>query len=97
LFVGCATGRDEPDLPRDKYRVLRNELRSLVQSERIRCSPTPLTTPTQLNSLKHRIVYVGRLNPKKARSLRNHFFRLCAARAKYDPPSQAPMRRASSA
>jgi hypothetical protein len=80
LFIGCATGREQPDLPRDRYRALHKELRELLQAERMRCASAPLTTATQLNSLKHKIVYVGRLNSTKARSLKNVFYRLCAAR-----------------
>ena len=37
-FIGCTTGRDEPDHPRKKYRAIRTELRALIQSERMRCA-----------------------------------------------------------
>jgi Reverse transcriptase (RNA-dependent DNA polymerase) len=79
-FIGCATGRDVPDYPRPKYVAFRKELRSLIQSERLRCAPEPLTTRSQLNSLRHRIAYVKRLNAKKARNLLTLFYRLCASR-----------------
>jgi len=82
-FVGCATGRELPDYPRIQYRALRKELRALVQSERLRCGPKPLTSKEQLNSLKHRIVYVKRLNHTKARRLMDIFYRLCAARREH--------------
>jgi hypothetical protein len=79
-FVGCATGRERPDYPREKYLAFRKELRALWHSEFTRSSSAPLTTAKQLNSLKHRIVYVRRLNPKKARKLFDLFYRLCHAR-----------------
>jgi hypothetical protein len=79
-FIGCATGRERPDYPREKYLTFRKELRALWYSEYMRSSPAPLTTMKQLNSLKHRIVYVKRLNPKKARKLLDLFYRLCHAR-----------------
>ena len=79
-FVGCATGREHPDYPREKYLGFRKELRALCHAERMRSPSAPLTTAKQLNSLKHRIVYVRRLNPKKARKLFDLFYRLCDAR-----------------
>lgn len=79
-FIGCATGRQRPDYPRAKYLAFRKELRELAQSERLRCAPEPLTTRFELNSLRHRIAYVERLNPRKARRLLSLFYRLCAAR-----------------
>jgi reverse transcriptase-like protein len=99
-FVGCATGRDEPDYPRAKYVAFRKELRALIQSERLRCAPEALTAWFQLNSLKHRIAYVKRLNPAKARNLLDLFYRLCAARRSVVAPqasSDAPRTVASSA
>lgn len=88
-FVGCATGREMPDYPRNKYRAFRKELRALLYSERMRCAPAPLTTPKELNSFKHRIAYVRRLNPRKARKLLDVFYRLChARRSRQRVPSQ---------
>jgi hypothetical protein len=79
-FIGCATGRERPDYPRRKYRAFRKELRALVQSERCRGCSKPMTTPRHLNSLRHRIAYVNRLNRVKARNLLDLFYRLCRAR-----------------
>lgn len=79
-FIGCATGRTAPDYPRDKYREFRAELRALTQAERMRCAPQPLTTWSDLNSIKHRIAYIKRLNRHKARRLLDDFHRLRAAR-----------------
>ena len=79
-FIGCATGREYPDYPRRKYRALRKELRALLYSERMRCTSEPLTTRTQLNSLRQRIAYVMRLNSAKAINLLDLFYRLCNAR-----------------
>jgi hypothetical protein len=80
LFIGCATGRDKPDYPRDKYRAFRKELRATLHAELSSCDDQPVTTPQQLNSFKHRIAYVERLNKKKARSLLKIFYRICHAR-----------------
>jgi len=85
-FIGCATGRDNPDYPRIKYRDFRRELRALIQAERMRCAPEPLTTSSDLNSIKHRIAYIKRLNPRKVRRLLDDFYRLCAARRSSDKP-----------
>jgi hypothetical protein len=89
LFVGCATGRNVPDLPRAKYRDRRSELRVALQAERMRCASEPLTSGRDLNSFKHQIVYVKRLNRSKARRLSDEFYRLCAARRFNDSKSQA--------
>jgi hypothetical protein len=81
-FIGCATGRQTPDYLRNKYLSFRKELRALLQSERMRCAPEPMTSRKQLNSLRQRIGYIKRLNPHKARNLLTMFYRLCAARRK---------------
>lgn len=81
-FIGCSTGRLAPDYPRVSYRELRSEIRGYIQAERMRCVPEPFTSAKQLNSLKHRIVYISRLNPLKARRLLEEFYRLCAVRRK---------------
>lgn len=77
-FIGCATGRGKPDYPRAKYRSLRKELRERLYSLRSgRVSPHSLGD-RRINSLRQRIAYVGRLNPRKARRLRDVFYRICA-------------------
>jgi len=79
-FIGCATGRGRPDYPRESYRAFRKELRTNIQSERTRNGHGPITTSLHLTSLRHRIAYVARLNPRKARKLLDLFHRLCQAR-----------------
>jgi len=80
LFIGCATGRQRPDYPRDKYCSFRKELRQLVRAELSRGSSPPLTSKSDIKSLAHRIGYVARLNRRKARRLWALYHRLCAAR-----------------
>lgn len=97
-FIGCATGRDKPDYPRAKYLAFRKELRALLHSERLRCSPEPLTTNSKLNSLKHRIAYVKRLNKTKARRLSELYHRLRAAtkrRSESDVQPRVPRKSAT--
>jgi RNA-directed DNA polymerase len=79
-FIGCATGRDTPDYPRKKYRAFRRELRALIHTEQNRSSAAAPIAAKELNSLKHRIAYVRRLNPRKARRLLDLFYRLCRTR-----------------
>lgn len=77
-FVGCATGRSMVDYPRAKYRALRRELRALLRATCMAVPGEALLSDRQINSLRQRIAYVGRLNKRKARRLRDLFYRICA-------------------
>lgn len=85
LFIGCATGRSAPDYPRAKYHAFRNELRSVLHAFRVPGSCTPSLSDRKLRSLKHRIGYVARMNKRKARRLRDQFYRICAANRRLSP------------
>jgi len=80
LFLGCATGRSQPDLPRKKYRAFRSELRAILRRERRHLDGSPVTSEKKVKSIKHRIGYVQRLNKRKARRLRDIYYRICAVR-----------------
>ena len=80
VFIGCATGREQPDFPRDRYCELRREVRGLLHRERASTSDAAVVTEKKLRSLRHKIAYVARLNKRKARNLRSTFHRLCAAK-----------------
>lgn len=79
-FLGCSTARNEPDYPREKYRAFRKELRELLYREQNRICAEPITSFKDICSIKQRIAYVKRLNPKKASRLRDLYFRILAAR-----------------
>ncbi len=85
LFIGCATGRSAPDYPRIKYRTFRGELRSVLNKFRVSRTCAPRLSDRQLRSLKHRIGYVARMNRRKARRLRDLFYRICAANRRPSP------------
>jgi hypothetical protein len=80
LFIGCSTGRSIPDLPRKKYRLIRKDLRRQLQKEIESKSDKPVSSEKRINSIRHKIAYVIRLNPRKARRLKDIYFRICAAR-----------------
>jgi reverse transcriptase-like protein len=73
-FIGTATGREKPDLPRKKFRAYRAEFRAALTVERE--SPTKIATEADMNSLLSKKGYVGRLSRKKARHLAELFYRL---------------------
>jgi hypothetical protein len=78
-FVGTCTGRATPDLTRRKFREYRKELRAALQRERenaIRC-----VTETEMRSFRGKIGYVQRLNRRKARTLRELFYKLSHVRS----------------
>ena len=81
-FIGCATGRDLPDLPRAKFRAIKKEMRSMLRVELSRSSIEPITSRSEMNSLRHRILYVKRLNRRKARSLQEIYFRIAEGEGK---------------
>jgi hypothetical protein len=74
-FIGTATGRATPDLPRRKQRAYRKALRNAIELER-RAGPQIATSKADLASLRAKIAYVERLNPNKARALKNLWYRL---------------------
>jgi hypothetical protein len=77
-FIGTATGREKPDLPRKKFRAYRTEFRAALTAERE--SPAKIATEADMNSLLSKKGYVGRLSHKKARSLAEIFYRLAHSR-----------------
>lgn len=77
LFIGCATGRKNPDYPRARYLAFRSELRAVLHS--LRLGTRQFLPNREINSIRQRIVYVARLNKNKARKLRDLFYRICAS------------------
>ncbi len=78
-FLGCSTSRLKPGYPRDKYREFRSELRRLLREERERGDAAPILGKQELRSIRHRIAYVARLSPNKARTLLDLYYRIRAA------------------
>lgn len=78
-FVGTATGRAHVDLPRQIYREYRKELRAAFTKEGM-ASVFPLVTETEMRSFRGKISYTARLNPYKARQLKEIFHRLARRR-----------------
>jgi hypothetical protein len=78
-FIGTSTGRSDPDLTRKKYREYRAEVRAALSIEKDP-SVNPRVSETEMRSYASKISYVKRLNKKKARSLKEVFFRLAQLR-----------------
>lgn len=77
-FIGCATGRHAVDCPRQKYRMLRKELRGVLNDLRKAAPGEMAVSERTMNSFRQRIAYVRRLNRHKARRLADFFHRICA-------------------
>ena len=88
-FIGTATGRPTVDLPRNRFREYRAELRAALRVERDPNVESRLDK-TQMRSFRSKISYVRRINRRKARALSEIFYRLCrikrrqAQRASHD-------------
>jgi Reverse transcriptase (RNA-dependent DNA polymerase) len=78
-FIGTATGREKPDLPRKKFREYRTEFRAALEAERNSPRET-IATESAMNSLLSKKGYVARLSHKKARHLAELFYRLAHCR-----------------
>jgi hypothetical protein len=74
-FIGTCTARPKADLPRSKFRQYRAELRAAVRAEKVE-KMCVVTDDTMIRSLRSKITYTRRLNVRKARTLRNIFYRL---------------------